>query len=157
MTHIMATKNEILYSVDDVYPAYPVHPGNMLGEELKVRGISSKKFSEMIGIQSSHLSALIHGARNFTPAVAAKIEKGLPEIPSSNWVKMQENYNKSIRQQKVNTSLLVSGYAPKKETLIPVLAEEGADYSRWKSVTIKIPKKDEKLLKELSNKFGWKM
>lgn len=151
----MATKNDILYSVDDVSPAYPIHPGNMLGEELKVRGISSKRFSEIIGIQSSHLSALIHGARNFTPAVASKVEKGLPEIPSSIWLKMQENFNKYVRQQNVNTSLLVDGYIPKQETLMPVLTENEVDYSKGISITLEIPKNDVKLLKELAKRLGW--
>ena len=83
-----------MYLVNDITPAYPEHPGGILGEELKARGISQKKFAEQIGLQATHLSALIHGTRNFTPAVAAKIESGLDGISADLWMKLQEQYNK---------------------------------------------------------------
>ena len=57
-----------------------IHPGEVLGEELKSRGISQKEFAQSVGMQATHLSALIHGMRNITPALAAKLETGLPGI-----------------------------------------------------------------------------
>ena len=87
----METNTERMYLVNDITPAFPEHPGGILGEELKARGISQKKFAEQIGLQATHLSALIHGTRNFTPAVAAKIESGLDGISADLWMKLQEH------------------------------------------------------------------
>ena len=155
----METNNKKMYVVNDISPAFPVHPGDMLGEELKARSISCKSFAETIGIQASHLSALIHGARNFTPSVAEKIEKGLPEIPANIWVKLQDNYNKDIRRRKTDLSLLVSGYGQKTYNNIPtpVLAEESEpnQYHKLIEKTIKLPVQDLKLLELLSQKIGW--
>lgn len=108
----METNDRELFLVNDVTPAVPVHPGGILGEELKARGISQKKFAEQTGLQATHLSALIHGARNFTPSVAAKIESGLEGISAGLWMRLQEQYNKDMRRRSVDTSKLVSGYTP---------------------------------------------
>ena len=45
----METKNKKKYVVNDISPVFPVHPGDMLGEELKARGLSNKSFAETIG------------------------------------------------------------------------------------------------------------
>ena len=96
----METNDDKFYSIDGLAPSYHVHPGEILGEELKERGISQKTFAEKIGIQPSHLCALIHGARSFTPSVSAKIESGLPGVSADYWMRMQESYNALVETAK---------------------------------------------------------
>ena len=55
-----------------------------------------RKIPQQIGMQATHLSAIINGARNITPALADKIAGGLTEIPSSIWVHLQEQYNYTL-------------------------------------------------------------
>ena len=88
MTRIMETRNEIR-------PNLPQHPGTILKAELRERGIKQKSFAEAIGMRPSHLSALLHGARNISPQVAAKIEAVL-HIPARIWLNLQDNYNLDI-------------------------------------------------------------
>ena len=52
MIHIMGTNAENKFLVNDITPAFPVHPGSILGEELKARGISQKLFAESVGLQA---------------------------------------------------------------------------------------------------------
>ena len=153
----METRNDNMTIINDSVPFEPVHPGSVLGEELKARGISQKAFAEMIGIQATHLSALIHGTRNITPAVAAKIETGLPEIPASMWVRLQSSYNIDVQRRSVNNSLLVSGYSFREKTAA-VLAEPGgvkAYGSNMISVRITIPEADREMLSSLASRLGW--
>ena len=140
--------------INDSAPFEPVHPGSILGEELKARGISQKVFAEMIGIQATHLSALIHGTRNITPAVAAKIETGLPEIPADMWLRLQNSYNVDIQRRGVNSSLLVSGYSFRGKPAA-ILADSGAVYKNLISLTLTIPKEDKELLTLLASRLGW--
>ena len=70
----METRNEIR-------PNLPQHPGTILKAELRERGIKQKSFAEAIGMRPSHLSALLHGARN---------------IPARIWLNLQDNYNLDI-------------------------------------------------------------
>ena len=146
----METNNDKLYSASDATPAYPIHPGGILGEELKARGISQKQFAETIGLQATHLSALIHGSRNFTPAVAAKIESGLEGIPAALWMKLQENYNLDVQRKRLNPARLVTGYNPAQFDVQPTcLADPRSPYGGRIQVTLTIPESDRELLEKL--------
>ncbi|MBR5924257.1 MAG: HigA family addiction module antidote protein [Bacteroidales bacterium] len=90
---------------NDVRPCLPVHPGGILKEELRERGIKQKTFAEMIGMRPSHLNALLHGSRNISPQLAARIEDAL-HIPARVWLNLQLNYNLDT----IRTSELVDGY-----------------------------------------------
>ena len=152
----METNTERMYLVNDITPAFPEHPGGILGEELKARGISQKKFAEQIGLQATHLSALIHGTRNFTPAVAAKIESGLDGISADLWMKLQEQYNKDTRRRRADTSKLVSGYNPASYEVQPALSEPLSSYVNSIQVILTIPESDKELLENLAERLNWK-
>ena len=154
----METKNEKWTIINDLAPFEPVHPGSILGEELKARGISQKEFAKKIGLQATHLSALIHGTRNITPAVAAKLEIGLTNIPAELWLRLQNAYNIDIQRKSVNPSMLVSGYSPR-DFSGAVLAEPNPElaYGDKLQVKIIIPAKDRELLVSLAARFGWKI
>lgn len=68
-----------------------VHPGEVLNEELKDRGIKQKDFAAKIGIRPSHLNELIKGKRSFTVAFAMILEKELG-ISYDSWMRMQYGY-----------------------------------------------------------------
>lgn len=151
----METNKEGFYPINGLTPFKSVHPGEILGEELKARGISQKVFAEKIGIQATHLSALIHGTRSITSAVASKLESGLEGISADTWLRLQQEYTVNVQRSKVNTSRLVSGYgfnrAPEP---IPVLAEPEVPYGS-QQVSLTIPKADIKILEDLSHRLGW--
>lgn len=92
---------------NDIRPFLPQHPGTILREELKERGIKQKVFAEMIGMRPSHLNALLHGARNISPLVATRIENAL-QIPARVWLNLQSNYDLDM----LRTAELVEGYTP---------------------------------------------
>lgn len=81
----MATRNERLI------PARAVHPGEILREELRERGIKQKDFATMIGVQATHLNEFIHGKRNLNEDFAMKLEKQLG-IPFDTWMKLHNGY-----------------------------------------------------------------
>ena len=150
----METNEEKYYPIQGLSPLYPVHPGDILGEELKEMGLSQKTFAESIGMQPSHLSALIHGARNFTRAVATKVADGLPGISADYWMRMQESYNADVRRRRIHPSSLVSGYQ-RQETPVPALADPTVPYGGRLHVQLTIPAEDSVLLNQLAARFGW--
>ena len=156
MIHIMGTNAENKFLVNDITPAFPVHPGSILGEELKARGISQKLFAESVGLQATHLSALIHGTRSFTAAVAEKIASGLEGISAEFWIKAQERYNVDKKRKSINTSKLVSGYNHPGYQIQPAyLAEPQTAYNGNLQVILTIPEADKELLETLASRFGW--
>ena len=103
---------------NDIRPFYPVHPGVILREELKERGIKQKDFAQMIGMQPTHLNALLHGTRTISTQVATRLEAAL-QIPAQLWLNLQSNYNLDT----LRSAELVDGYAPRIETPTYALAE----------------------------------
>ena len=141
-------------TINDITPFTPMHPGSILGEELKARGISQKKFAAKIGLQATHLSALIHGVRNITPSVAAKLEIGLDNIPAEMWLRLQNSYNIDIQRKRIKPSRLVSGYAMR-DTPDAALAEPEAVYGNMIRVQVTIPPEDKEVLRALASRLGW--
>ena len=154
---IMAQINEAWHRANDVPSAFPVHPGDILGRELKERGISQKQFAGLIGMQPSHLSALIHGMRSFTPAVAEKIASGLTGISADYWTRMQSSYNRDNQRKKENTSRLVTGYGGVQETPVWVLNDPGRFNGDLCHYTMSIPAGDKVLLEQMAARLGWKL
>lgn len=152
----MATNAKKKILANNVTPAFPVHPGSILGEELKARGLSQKKFAESVGLQATHLSAIIHGTRNFTAAVAAKIASGLDGISADIWMKLQERYNKDVKRNSVNTSRLVFGYTADYPELKPACLAQPKELEEGDiQVTLSVPESDIELLENMASRLGW--
>jgi addiction module HigA family antidote len=135
-----------------------VHPGSILKDELRERKISQKEFAASIGMQASHLSALIHGVRNVTADIAQRLEKAL-DIPAYIWMNLQSQYQlEKTRQTKTGNSAK-SSYVYPAESFAPslVLGERKAPAygSSSISMTIRLPKDDIMILSLLSERMGW--
>ncbi len=77
-------------------PFQATHPGEILGEELKERGIKQKDFAARIGMQPSHLNDFIRGKRDLNSEMALKFEKQLG-IPYRLWMNLQSGYEYDCR------------------------------------------------------------
>ena len=149
----METNNKDSIILNDVLPVYAVHPGSILVEELKERGIKQKDFAKSIGMEAPHLSALIHGKRNITPAIASRLESGLG-IPASIWLNLQNQYNLHKGQEvKRRIPFIVDGYAGMHGSLASL--REPAPIGVGTEVKIILPESDLPLLFSLANRMGW--
>lgn len=64
----------------------------MLKDELQARGISQRKFAELIGVSYSVLNEVLNGKRPITTEYALKIEAATG-TKAYMWVNMQTAYN----------------------------------------------------------------
>ena len=76
------------YAPHELQPSTPIHPGEILKDELESRGMSQRKFAAVIGISYSVLNEVINGKRPITTEYALKIEAATG-IPAYIWVNMQ--------------------------------------------------------------------
>ena len=72
-------------------PVRAIHPGEILREELRERGIKQKDFAKQIGMQATHLSEFIRGKRNLNDDLAMKLENHLG-IPYKTWMNLHNGY-----------------------------------------------------------------
>ena len=75
------------------------HPGDVLKEELEARGISQKKFSEVLSIPYTQLNEILNGKRPVTTDFALMVEAALGINPEL-LINMQMRYNMSAARQK---------------------------------------------------------
>lgn len=75
------------------------HPGDVLKEELEARGISQKKFSELLNVPYTQLNEILNGKRPVTTDFALMVEAALGINPEL-LINMQTRYNMSVAKQK---------------------------------------------------------
>lgn len=75
------------------------HPGDVLKEELEVRGISQKKFAEALSLPYTQLNEILNGKRPVTTDFALMMEAALGINPEL-LINMQARYNMSVARQK---------------------------------------------------------
>ena len=80
------------YAPHELQPSTPIHPGEILKDELEARGISQRKFAAIIGVSYSVLNEVVNGKRPVTTEYALKIEAATV-IPAHLWVNMQSAYD----------------------------------------------------------------
>jgi addiction module HigA family antidote len=77
---------------NNIEPACPTHPGELLKEEIEYRGISQKKFAAQIGVQYTMLNEVLNGKRAMNVQFAMLVEASLG-IDAELWMQMQIRYN----------------------------------------------------------------
>lgn len=158
MIRIMETNDEMMYSANGIPAAFSIHPGEILGEELTARGLSGREFAKMAGLQPTHLSAIIHGSRNITPAVANKLAAALEGITADFWLGLQKRFNTEKNRRTMGTSRFVSGYSPFQSTQpAPVLRQPDVTYGNRQEIRLCIPAADRTLLELLASKMNWEL
>lgn len=100
----METKR--IYAPQDLQPSIPIHPGEILKDELDARGISQRKFAALIGVSYSVLNEVINGKRPVTTEYALKIEAATG-ISAYIWVNMQSAYNMQIARHDSKLSVIL--------------------------------------------------
>lgn len=92
----METKK--IYAPHELMPSEPIHPGEILKDELQARRISQKRFAEIIGIPYTMFNEIVNGKRSITTDTALKIEAAT-NIKAYIWMNMQIAYNMQLARE----------------------------------------------------------
>lgn len=77
---------------NNLTPAYPTHPGEILKDELLARGITQHNLAEQMGIAYSALNEILNGRRPLTEKTALLFEAAL-DVHAEPLLRMQMRYN----------------------------------------------------------------
>lgn len=80
---------------NNLHPAQPTHPGEIIKDEIDYLGISQKDLSENTGISYSIINEIIHGKRQVSVEYAMLLEAAL-NIDADMLINMQQNFNKEM-------------------------------------------------------------
>lgn len=166
----------------DITPFEATHPGVVLDDELKARGIKQKMAAEELGVATTVLNEIVKGKRSMTAEFAVLLEQYL-QIPAEYWMRLQVQYeidkvrikDKLVRKtQQMELWKLIQQYVPvailEKRRYLPVSLE--AKISRiWEIFGINsidelvehfslhkasaLYKKSEKLAADENSIFAW--
>lgn len=82
----------------DLVPSSPIHPGEIVKDELEARGISQRKFASIIGCSYTVFYEILNCKRPITTDYALRIEAALG-IKAYMLVNMQSEYNLQTARQ----------------------------------------------------------
>ncbi|MBQ3204230.1 MAG: HigA family addiction module antidote protein [Alistipes sp.] len=85
------------------YPFIPIHPGEILKEELETRGISQKQLSELMGIPYTMFNEILNCKRPLSTEMALMFEAALG-INADMLCNMQSQYNMQSARQNATLS-----------------------------------------------------
>ncbi len=77
----------------------PIHPGEIVKEELEYRGISQKHFAGIIGVSYTMLNDILNGKRPISTDFALTLEAAMG-ISAELLVRMQVRYNLQVARSK---------------------------------------------------------
>ena len=78
---------------NNLTPAYPTHPGEVVKDEIEYRKISQRKLAEQTGIPYKVvLNDILNGRRSMTTATAMILEAALG-VPADSLMRLQLKYN----------------------------------------------------------------
>lgn len=95
-----------MYAPHELQPSPPIHPGEILKDELEARGMSQRKFASVIGVSYSVLNEVVNSKRPITTEYALKIEAATG-IPAYIWVNMQAAYNMQTARRDSKLSVIL--------------------------------------------------
>lgn len=95
-----------IYRSEELQPSTPIHPGEMLKDELEARGLSQRKFAGIIGMSYTAFNEIINGKRSITTDTALKIEAATG-ISANIWVGLQADYNMQVARHDSKLSAIL--------------------------------------------------
>ncbi len=79
-------------TANNMMPAFPTHPGEVLKDEIEYRGISQRKLAEEMGIAYSALNEILNARRPVSEKTALLFEAALG-VNAEPLLRMQMRYN----------------------------------------------------------------
>ncbi len=75
----------------------PVHPGEILGEELEELGMSANALAGALGVPANRISAILKGQRGVTADTALRLSRYLGTTPQI-WLNLQKMFELRVAE-----------------------------------------------------------
>jgi len=75
----------------------PVHPGEILRDELEELGMSANAFAEALNVPANRISAILNGQRGFTADTALRLSRYLGTTPQV-WLNLQKTFELRVAE-----------------------------------------------------------
>ncbi len=97
-------KLRITIERDKIMARTPIHPGEILVDELKARGVTCAELARQIHVPPNRISQIISGKRNMIAVTALRLGRWLGTGPEV-WMNLQVSYELRQAQQNLGCEL----------------------------------------------------
>lgn len=85
---------------NNIDPAYPTHPGEILKDEIEYRGVTQKALAEAMSVPYSLLNEVLNGKRVLNTELALLVEATL-DLPAESLLNMQARYTMMMTKRNI--------------------------------------------------------
>jgi addiction module HigA family antidote len=82
----------------------PIHPGEVLKEELAEIGMTANAFAQALSVPANRITAILNGTRSITADTALRISLFFGTTPEF-WLNLQTSYDLKIARESVGDKL----------------------------------------------------
>jgi antitoxin HigA-1 len=82
----------------------PIHPGEILGDELEEIGLSAKRLADVIEVPPNRLYQLLAGKRSITADTALRLSQYFG-TSADFWMNLQSSYELDLAHQEVGKAI----------------------------------------------------
>jgi addiction module HigA family antidote len=79
-------------------PRLPVHPGEILGDELEELGLSATRSAKILGVPPNRIIQILNGRRGISAETALRLARWLGTSPQF-WLNLQNSYELRLAEQ----------------------------------------------------------
>jgi antitoxin HigA-1 len=94
----MIARKRVFHAPPGGWKLRPVHPGQTLGEELEVRGISAHAFALKLRVPANRVSEIIAGRRGISAETALRLGRYFGNSAEF-WMRLQAGYDLAVAER----------------------------------------------------------
>ena len=80
----------------------PVHPGEILKEEMQELGLAATVLAQSVGVHANRITSIVNGQRSITPETAILLSQFFKTSPQF-WLNLQQTWG--LRQAEIHLKL----------------------------------------------------
>jgi addiction module HigA family antidote len=85
-------------------PRTPIHPGEILGDELKEIGISAAELARTLEVPANRISQIVAAKRAISADTALRLSRYFGTTPDF-WMNLQKTYDLDVARQQIGKAL----------------------------------------------------
>ncbi len=82
----------------------PVHPGEILGDELAELDLSANSFARSLGVPTNRVTAILNGTRGVSADSALRLARYFGTSPQF-WLNLQQSYDLKIAEKRAGKTI----------------------------------------------------
>ena len=100
----------------------PVHPGEILGEELEELGISANALAKALCVPANRITLILNGSRAVTADTALRLSRYLGTTPEF-WLNLQKTFE--LRTAQISSEMVINVMvAPRRQARPPTASSD---------------------------------